>query len=442
VAKVEKLTTEQQAHLEAYFQDCLHKIGLNTARANFDVAEGVMTDFYARIGKKKPAFILCDSPFQAQVYMNLLQSVLKGGQLWGQLGDQLRGQLWDQLRGQLRDQLGDQLGGQLRDQLGGQLRDQLWDQLRGQLRGQLGGQLRDQLGGQLRDQLGGQLWDQLRDQLGDQLGGQLGGQLRDQLWDQLRDQLGGQLWDQLRDQLGDQLGGQLRGQRFNYFSTWMWGQWDMYWIAFYDFPDRFIHPMYTEPQRQLLHRWKQLAESVGFIYPFEGICFLCDRPRVIQRDDRNRLHCDDGPAMAFADGYAVWSIHGVRVPAEVVLHPEDLAVASIEQESNAEVRRVMIERFGQGRFLSEAGAKLLHQDATGKLWRKDLPDDEPMVMVEVLNSTPEPDGHTKTYFLRVHPELRPLLAAGLGEPQAPTAHNAVASTFGLCGHEYHPLIET
>ena len=104
--------------------------------------------------------------------------------------------------------------------------------------------------------------------------------------------------------------------------------------------------------------------------------------------------------------------------------------------------RLMIERFGQGRFLTESGAKLVHQDATGKLWHKDLQDDEPMVMVEVLNSTPEPDGHTKTYFLRVHPELRPLLATGLGSPQEPTAHNAVASTFGLYGHEYHPLIET
>jgi hypothetical protein len=64
-------------------------------------------------------------------------------------------------------------------------------------------------------------------------------------------------------------------------------------------------------------------------------------------------------------------------------------------------------------------------------------------MVKVVNSTPEPDGSFKDYFLRVHPELRPLLSNNrMGEPQALTAHNAVASTFGKRGGEYAPCVET
>jgi hypothetical protein len=70
-----------------------------------------------------------------------------------------------------------------------------------------------------------------------------------------------------------------------------------------------------------------------------------------------------------------------------------------------------------------------------------------MVLVEVTNSTPEPDGTRKLYYLRVHPELRPLPDpanpnAQLGAPQAMTCHNAVASTFGRRGEDYHPEIET
>ena len=69
--------------------------------------------------------------------------------------------------------------------------------------------------------------------------------------------------------------------------------------------------------------------------------------------------------------------------------------------------------------------------------------DEPLVMVEVVNSTPERDGTMKHYFLRVHPELRPLLGdQQLGDPQELTARNAVASTFGRRGEEYSPLVET
>ena len=50
-------------------------------------------------------------------------------------------------------------------------------------------------------------------------------------------------------------------------------------------------------------------------------------------------------------------------------------------------------------------------------------------MVEVLNSTPEPDGTRRTYFLRVPPTMR-------------TAREAVAWTFGLDGGEYRPAAES
>jgi hypothetical protein len=64
-------------------------------------------------------------------------------------------------------------------------------------------------------------------------------------------------------------------------------------------------------------------------------------------------------------------------------------------------------------------------------------------MVEVENSTPEPGGERKVYFLRVHPECRPMLRDGsFGERQELTAHAAVASTFGLRAEDYHPHAES
>ena len=79
----------------------------------------------------------------------------------------------------------------------------------------------------------------------------------------------------------------------------------------------------------------------------------------------------------------------------------------------------------------------------GTLWWRELDRDEPIVMVEVVNQTPEPDGSFKHYFLRVDPRLRPLLADGsFGRAQFLTARNAVASTFGLQGEQYAPELET
>jgi hypothetical protein len=130
------------------------------------------------------------------------------------------------------------------------------------------------------------------------------------------------------------------------------------------------------------------------------------------------------------------------------------SVAEIDAEPNAEVRRCMVEIVGEERYLREGGARLLHEDVDDlglprRLWRKEVSGDgeEPVVMVEVTNSTPEPDGTRRTYFLPVHGELRPLFDDGrggmrLGEPQEMTCRNAVASTFGMRGEEYAPELET
>jgi len=165
---------------------------------------------------------------------------------------------------------------------------------------------------------------------------------------------------------------------------------------------------------------------------------VCDRPTTIGRDDQNRPHCDTGPQIAWSDGWADWYIHGVRVPRQVVEAPETLTAQQIKEETNAEVRRVMLGRFGEARYLTEIGAKKIHEDDFGELYRAELEGDEPLVMVRVLNSTPEPDGSIKPYWLRV-------------DPTCTTAQEAIASTWRYSdtgervfprASDYRPTIET
>lgn len=101
----------------------------------------------------------------------------------------------------------------------------------------------------------------------------------------------------------------------------------------------------------------------------------------------------------------------------------------IRDEENAELRRVMLEYYGYDRYLDESGAVPVHRDETGVLWRVELAGDEDVVMVEVVNSTPEPDGTNRTYWLRVPPTTR-------------TAREGVAWTFGLAAEAYEPSRQT
>ena len=177
----------------------------------------------------------------------------------------------------------------------------------------------------------------------------------------------------------------------------------------------------------------ELARSAGPWWALDGLAVVSERPLVALTDDRGRLHAERGPAVAWSDGLEVWAWHGVLVDRDVVMTPESITVQAIDAERNIERRRVLIERFGEERLVREGGAKLADEDETGRLWRREMPmswpRDEAVVMVEVVNSTPEPDGSRRTYFLRV-------------PPTTATAREAVAWTFGLPGDAYRPAVES
>ncbi|MFE9664017.1 DUF6745 domain-containing protein [Streptomyces sp. NPDC005955] len=172
-----------------------------------------------------------------------------------------------------------------------------------------------------------------------------------------------------------------------------------------------------------------VARSAGWWWPYEKVAVVCERPTALHRDEAGRLDRADGPAVAYPDGFALHSWRGMPVPGEFLDELAGLTPQRIREEENAELRRVMLEHFGYDRYLAESGAVPLHQDETGRLWRVPLPDDEDLVMVEVVNSTPEPDGTSRTYWLRVPPTVT-------------TARAGVAWTFGLTEEEYAPVRET
>lgn len=216
------------------------------------------------------------------------------------------------------------------------------------------------------------------------------------------------------------------------WSAIFYGSQEAGWLSFHDYFAQ-IGVNGTEPLQGLM----QISQNAGWCWFFDQAAILTDRPLEIHRDDQGRLHNLRGKAIQYRDGWGFYSVHGVRVPEQIVIAPYTLTTAQIESEQNAEVRRIMIDQFGVARFLEESGSEVVSEDSFGVLYRKLVPDDEPIVMVKVRNSTPEPDGSFKHYFLRVEPELRPMLGGEkLGEPQKLTALNAVASTFGLTGDQY------
>jgi hypothetical protein len=167
------------------------------------------------------------------------------------------------------------------------------------------------------------------------------------------------------------------------------------------------------------------------IYWTHDALYWCAKP-VVRCDPAGRLHNDRHAAIeSHVENLYFW--HGVMAPAFVIMRPDWITIGDIDRETNAEVRRVMIERYRHGEEIHGAAALLLDADAErldhheryGTLWRRDMPNDEPIIMIEVLNSTPSPDGSFKRYWLRVPPTMM-------------TAREAVAWTFNMPAEQYAP----
>lgn len=172
-----------------------------------------------------------------------------------------------------------------------------------------------------------------------------------------------------------------------------------------------------------------VAREAGWWWPYQDVVLISERPLALHRDEAGRLDRADGPAVEYPDGFALHAWRGMPVPAEFLAGLAEVTVERIRTEENAELRRVLLEHYGYERYLADSGAEPIHRDETGVLWRILLPDDEPVVMVEVVNSTAEPDGSFRTYWLRVPPSIR-------------TARAGVAWTFGIPEADYHPQRET
>jgi hypothetical protein len=153
----------------------------------------------------------------------------------------------------------------------------------------------------------------------------------------------------------------LNNETNKYIQTHLLGNQDSYWIAFYLFC-RDIKIDFTEEQSEILDIWKDIALNCGWWYAYDTDCFCVQRPVDLHFNERGQLHNENGPAIGYRDGFKLYSVRGVAVPAYVIEHPEKITVEKIDKEKNIEIRRIMQDRMGISKYLEESGAVLVHMD--------------------------------------------------------------------------------
>jgi len=440
--KIEKLTQEQETLLLVY-RDKWIKIGLCTEPANRIEAEKAIIQSYQCAGLKSPQKIIwCGSPLSqgltraiildkknmASVWDSVWASV------WDSVGASVRASVWDSVGASVGDSVWASVWDSVVDSVG----DSVWDSVGDSVGASVRASVWDSVGASVGDSVWASVWDSVVDSVGDSVWASVGASVRDSVMASVVDSVGASVWDSVGASVGDSVWASVWDSVVDSVGDSVWdsvgasvgasvyGQHDANWLGFYEY---FRNVCGLKNETNKASGLIELAKNSGWFLPHKNICWVSERHSILNRDERGRLHSIIGPAVMYPDGWSIYAVHGVRISSDLIENKKSITVNRIEKEKNMEVRRVMIDLYGQQKYLVDSGAKEIHRDEFGVLYRKELSNDEPLVMVKVINSTPEPNGEFKDYFLRVPYDVQ-------------TAHEAVAWTYNKNKSEYSPEIET
>ncbi|MGV7681630.1 DUF6745 domain-containing protein [Mycobacterium kansasii] len=219
-----------------------------------------------------------------------------------------------------------------------------------------------------------------------------------------------------------------------FWHYWLGGRLWCWWPAFISF---FRDVVGLELDNDIWDRARAYedAMSAGYWWANRDFVMVCDTPATLHVESaggQHRLHCETGPAVAWADGWGIYMWHGTKVPADLIQNGWD--VQRIMAEPNTEIRRCAIEKMGWENYVHAAGLTLAHEsDDPGnpgqQLRLYDVPRDLldwPARVLIAHNATRERDGSRHTFGLLVPADCR-------------TATSAAAWTFGLTESEYAQL---
>lgn len=150
------------------------------------------------------------------------------------------------------------------------------------------------------------------------------------------------------------------------------------------------------------------ASAAGPWWPLAGLAIVCDRPIELHVEPTGhrqpvgyRLHRNDGPALRWADGSAIYHVHGIDVPADLI--ESRWHGAAIHRHPNTEIRRLGIERIGWIRYITEAGWRLVADapDPGNKPHRLRLYEDpagrDDLRILIMTNGSPDRSGKPRHY---------------------------------------------
>ena len=185
-------------------------------------------------------------------------------------------------------------------------------------------------------------------------------------WDSVRSSVGDSVWDSVLASVlasvGDSVG--------NSYSGALYASWGAFISFFRDIM------LWEDACLEKFSIDEDLMKSCGWVWWHSNILAISDRPAIINRDDAGRLHCENGPSIAYRDGWALHHWHGVKVPAHWIENRSALDPKEVIKSENVEQRAAGAAIVGWPKMLSVLKAKVVNDSGSpdiGQLIELKLP---------------------------------------------------------------------
>ena len=124
------------------------------------------------------------------------------------------------------------------------------------------------------------------------------------------------------------------------------------------------------------------------MYPFDDICFVCEKPSEIHFNTHKQLHNENGPTIKYKDDFEIFCLNGVKVEKKYVMTTADtLSVNTILKEENSEVRRELLRKVGIDNFIKKCKSKPIEisDDGIYELYKVKLGKDKTGMYLKMKN---------------------------------------------------------
>jgi hypothetical protein len=358
--RIDSLTEAQKAQFAPYAEQWIAN-GRSTTPADRPKVEAAVKKCYQYAGLPEPRIVWVPSPivaaFAGPISHTLLRQLRKAKVLPPRSGQKV-GAVRDAVRGAVGDAVRGAVDGAVHGAVDGAVDGAVRDAVRGAVDGAVHGAVDGAVGGAVRDAVDGAVDGAVR--------GAVGGAVRDAVDGAVDGAVHGAVRGAVRDAVDGAVGdavdlAEIKSDLNNYWYKWyggnIWGGWTA-WRSFFrdvcglEF-DSDIWERHAAYEQTVLHG--------GYWWPGSEVCFCSERAHILSQNDANQMHSEKGPALAY-QGWELWFLDGVKVTEQIVMRPETLTIKQIDEEENAEVRRVMIERYGYGKYATETKAEILDVD--------------------------------------------------------------------------------